>query len=100
MAIGREAPASIATAALTASGPGATRVSGMDVRTTSSCISASRTSIGSATNTGPHGGVAAILIALRRTRSVDDESTMRVDHFVTGLAIETRSAAICASIES
>ena len=56
--------------------------------------------IGSATNTGPAGGVAASLIARRRTRSVDEGSITRVDHFVTGLAIDTRSAAICASIES
>ena len=44
--------------------------------------------------------MAAILIARRSTRSIEDGSTIRVDHLVTGRAIETRSAAICASIES
>ena len=37
---------------------------------------------------GPVGGVAAILIARRSTRSSDAGSTTRVAHFVTGLAID------------
>ena len=98
--IGRDAPASSAAAARSPR-----RSARRACRERSSArpprsISASSTSIGSATNTGPHGGVAAILIAFRSTRSVEVGSTTRVDHLVTGRAIETRSAAICASIES
>ena len=42
----------------------------------------------------------AILTARRSTRSTDSGSTTRVAYFVTGRAIATRSAAICASIAS
>ncbi len=56
--------------------------------------------MGSATNTGPRGGVIAILMARRSTRRSERESTTRVAHLVTGRAMDTRSAAICASIES
>ena len=70
----------------TASALGATRVSGNDVGTTSSSSGASSTSIGSADEDRARiGGVAAILIARRSTRSVDDGSITRVAHFVTGL---------------
>ena len=100
IAIGRSAPASSSAIRRIVSAGGATRVSGMLVGTTGSSHGASSTSIGSATKTGPVGGVAAILIARRRTRSVEAGSVIRVAHFVTGRAIATRSAAICASIES
>ena len=59
----------------TASADGATRVSSTDVGTTSSVNSASSTSIGSATNTGPLGGVDAILIA-----SATRAASRRIDH--------------------
>ena len=98
--IGRDAPPSSSAALRIASAAGATRVSGKLVGTTSSSDGASSTSMGSATKTGPVGGVAAILIARRSTRRVEDGSITRVAHLVTGRAIETRSAAICASIES
>ena len=98
--IGRELPESSSATRATASPVGATRVSSREVGTACSCAGASRTSIGSATKTGPQGGVDATLIARRKTRNSDDGSTTRVDHFVTGLAIATRSAAICASSAS
>jgi hypothetical protein len=63
-------------------------------------VGASSTSAGKATNTGPVGGVDAILMARRSTRSNDPGSTTRVAHLVTGRAMPTRSAAICASMAS
>ena len=56
--------------------------------------------MGSATKTGPRGGVIAIFTARRSTRSSERGSTTRVAHLVTGRAMATRSAAICASIAS
>ena len=79
---------------------GRTRVAGIDDGTIGSSLRASRTSAGRATKTGPVGAVPAILMARRRTRSTEPGSTTRVAHFVTGRAIETRSAAIWASIAS
>lgn len=49
---------------------------------------------------GAVGGVPATLNARRRIRSVDSGSTTRVAHLVTGSAMPTRSAAICASMAS
>jgi hypothetical protein len=72
MNIGFDAPANSAAARATRSGCGTTRVSGIEVGWTASSVGASRMSIGSATKTGPIGGVAASLIARRRTRSSDD----------------------------
>ena len=66
-------------ARLTASSVGRTRVSGNEVGTTGSSSGASSTSIGRSTKTGPIGGVAAILIARRSTRSSEPGSTTRVD---------------------
>ncbi len=68
--------------------------------TTGSELSSSSTSIGSATNTGPRGGVSAIFTARRIVRSTDRESVTRVAYLVTGFAIATRSDAICASMAS
>ena len=45
------------------------------------------------------GGVAAILMARRITRSSDAGSITSVDHLVTGFAMATKSAAICASMD-
>ncbi len=72
----------------------------MTVGSTGSSVSASSTSIGSATNTGPRGGVIAILIARRSTRSSEPGWVTRAAYLVTGRAIATRSAAIWASIAS
>ena len=55
-------------------------------------------SCGRHTYTGPIGGVAATFMALRNTRNNDDGCCTMVDHFVTGLAMATKSAAIWASI--
>ena len=46
------------------------------------------------------GGVVAILIARRSIRSNDAGCVTRPDHLVTGRAMPTKSAAICASIAS
>ncbi len=100
MMIGRSAPASRAAAWSIRSGSGLARVTGIEVGTTGSLFGASRTSAGRQTKTGPVGAVPAILMARRRTRSTDPGSTTRVAHFVTGRAIDTRSAAIWASIAS
>ncbi len=56
--------------------------------------------MGSETNTGPMGGVAASFMARRRTRSSEPGSTIRVAHLVTGSAMATRSAHIWASMAS
>lgn len=63
-------------------------------------MSSSSTSIGSATKTGPRGGVSAIFTARRMVRSTECRSVTRVAYFVTGLAIATRSDAIWASMAS
>ena len=94
------APASIRASAATVWGSGTLRVSSRDVGCTSSGLGASSTSMGSATKTGPMGGVEAIFTARRSTRSTEPASTTRVDHLVTGRAMATRSHAICASMAS
>ena len=100
MMIGRVASARSVAAWSISGASGTVRVAGIDDATIGSSLMASRTSAGRATKTGPVGAVPAILIARRRTRSTEPGSTTRVAHFVTGLAIETRSAAIWASIAS
>jgi hypothetical protein len=100
MIMGLLAPASIEEAAITCSGSGALRVTRKEVGNTCSSLGASRMSMGRETNTGAMGGVAAILILRRNTRSSDDGSTTRVAHLVTGLAIPTKSAAIWESMAS
>ena len=44
------------------------------------------------------GGVAATFIARLRIRSREEGCCTMTDHLVTGLAMATRSAAICASM--
>ncbi len=56
--------------------------------------------MGSDTNTGPMGGVAASFMARRSTRRSEPGSTTRVAHFTTGAAMSTRSAHIWASMAS
>ena len=70
----------------------------MQVANTSSRLISSSISCGKHTYTGPIGGVSAILIARRSTRSSDVGCCTMVDHLVTGRAIATKSAAIWASI--
>jgi len=80
---------SISAASRILEGSGATRVSGIDDGMTSSRLGASRTSIGRLTNTGLGGGVMAVLMALRTTRSREAGSVTRLAHLVTGLAMAT-----------
>lgn len=97
---GRAAAASSSAARPTEAGEGEVSVSGTVAGSTGSEFSSSSTSIGSATNTGPRGGVRAILTARRMVRSTERGSVTRVAYFVTGLAIATRSDAIWASMAS
>lgn len=84
----------------TEAGEGATSVSGTVAGSTGSELSSSSTSMGSATKTGPRGGVRAIFTARRMVRSTECRSVTRVAYFVTGLAMATRSLAIWASMAS
>src|SRR5256886_259771 len=57
----------------------------------STCVSCSRTSIGSATNTGPFGASVATLKARRSTAAISSARSTCTLHLVTGAAIATRS---------
>ncbi len=98
--IGRSAEASSSAARPTEAGEGDTSVSTFVEGRTGSELSSSSTSMGSATNTGPRGGVSAIFTARRMVRRTECRSVTRVAYLVTGLAMATRSEAICASMAS
>ncbi len=75
--------------ARSASGAGATRASTRVGRPRSSSASAFRMSPGSEMNTGPVGGVVAILAARRTMRGRSSSRVTSTAHFTRGAAIGT-----------